>query len=54
MFGGHCIGKRRILLSFDRGGLGLPLIGIQRKDPECISFLLLFAKGSGFADREEF
>ena len=54
MFGGHCIGKILILLSFDRGGLGLPLIGIQRKDPECVSFLLLFAKGSGFADREEF
>ena len=41
-------------LFWQRRGLDLALIGIQRKDPECVSFLLLFAKGSGFADREEF
>ena len=54
MFGGHCIGKRRILLSFDRGGLGLPLIGIQRKDPECLSFLLLLRREVGLLIERSF
>ena len=43
-----------VLCVAEIGNVGLALIGIQRKDPECVSFLLLFAKGSGFADREEF
>ena len=54
VFGGHCIGKRRILLSFDRGGLGLPLIDIQRKDPECLSFLLLLRREVGLLIERSF